>query len=403
LIHVRLRPHVRLGPYELESAIGEGGLGEVWKAHDTTSGRLVALRILPTPPPGDPFRFARFEDDIRKVIHLRHPNVARTYELIDVDEVRALASEWVTGDSLATRLAAGPIPADEGLRLLAQAANGLAAAHARDIVHGDVKPSNIWVCSERTVKVIDLGLAEIYDRGDVMPPSDLRPSASARLLRAITGTAAYMSPEQIAGHAADSRADVWAFGCVVYEVLAGRPAFAADDLDDTMSQISGAEPEWTLVPPATPAALVRMLRRCLERDGTRRFQRMTDVLALMREAIGEEGALEAFLRQSALRRMAHRHIDPDAVAGEGPSSPVGPVPHQSGEFTPEVDRADDELRADLRDKLDRLGGRDRAILTSRLIDLETYQEIAARFSLPNEAAARKAVRRAIMRFVEKTE
>jgi eukaryotic-like serine/threonine-protein kinase len=300
---VKLRPHGRLGSYELESAIGEGGLGEVWKAHDTSSGRLVALRILPTPPPGDPFRFARFDDDIRKLMALRHPNVAQVYELIDGDGVRALACEWIDGDSLAKRIATGPIPVDDVTLIIAQVANGLAAAHARDLLHGDIKPSNITLCADGTVKVVDLGLVEIYDRGDLMNVSDVRPAPSARLLGAITGTAAYMSPEQIAGHAADSRADVWAFGCVLYEMLTGTPAFGGEDVSDTMAHTARTDPEWTLLPPTTPAVLVQMLRRCLEKDATRRFQHMADVLAPIRESIGQEGALEAFFRQSVLRQI----------------------------------------------------------------------------------------------------
>ena len=308
---MRLRPHGRLGPYELESAIGEGGLGEVWKARNTSVGRLVALRILPTPPPGDPFRFARFDDDVSKLISLTHPNIAKVYELIHIDDVRAIACEWVVGESLAHRLAAGPLAVNDAVRIMAQAANGLAAAHSRDLVHGDVKPSNIALCADGTVKVLDVGLVEIYDQGGEMTVSDVRPAPSARLLGAITGTAAYMSPEQVAGHAADSRADVWAFGCVLYEMLTGKPAFAADDLVDTMARVTGNEPEWALIPPAVPTSLVQMLRRCLQKDPLRRFQRLTDVLGPIRATIGEEGAVEAFLRQSALGRIPHGHFEPD--------------------------------------------------------------------------------------------
>jgi len=300
---VKLRPHGRIGSYELESAIGEGGLGEVWKAHDASSGRLVALRILPTPPSRDPFRFARFDEHVRKLTSLRHPNVAHVYELIDMDAVRALACEWVAGDSLITRIAAGPIPVDEAIRIIAQVANGLAAAHACDLVHGDIKPSNITLCLDGAVKIVDLGLVEVYEPVDLMPPSDIRPALSARLRGAITGTAAYMSPEQIAGHAADSRADVWAFGCVLYEMLTGTSAFAADDFVDTMARVTGSEPEWTLIPPAVPASLIQLLRRCLDRHATRRIQRLTDILSSDEESIGEERATHAFLRQTALKRM----------------------------------------------------------------------------------------------------
>ncbi len=462
-----LRPHGRLGPYELESAIGGGGLGEVWKAHDITNGRLVALRILPAPPPGDPFRFARFEDEVRKLISLRHPNVARVYELIEADTLRALASEWVVGESLARRLATGPIAVENAVRIIAQAANGLAAAHSRDLVHGDIKPSNIALCADGTVKVLDVGLVEIYDPGGLMPQSDIRPATSARLLGAITGTAAYMSPEQIAGHAADSRADVWAFGCVVYEMLTGKPAFAADDLDDTMSRISGGEPEWTLIPSVAPASLVQMLRRCLEKDAHRRFQRLTDVLGPIRNTIGEEGAVEAFLRQSALERIPHGRVEPDwsdrawlegvlekiipslkrwargrlpqgsdedtdALVQEAvmdilrnlkdvPPRHPGAVQaylRQSArnrireairrqkrrEITSELDRVDEdvdyEMMVDYGDALGDLSERDRALVKSRLDDMETYDEIATRFSFPTMAAARMAVTRALRRLAE---
>lgn len=301
---MKLRPHGRLGSYELESAIGEGGLGEVWKAHDTSSGRLIALRILPAPPLGDPFRFARFDDDIRRLMALRHPNVAQVYELIDSEGVRALACEWIDGESLAKCIAAGPIPVDEAIRIIGMVADGLAAAHARDLVHGDVKPSNITLCPDGVVKVVDLGLVEVYDRGDLMNSSDVRPAPSARLLGAITGTAAYMSPEQIAGHVADRSADVWAFGCVVYEMLTGTSAFGGDDVSDTMAHAVRSDPEWTLLPPTTPVVLVQMLRRCLEKDPARRFQTMPDVLAPIRESTGEPGALEAYLRQSTLGQMS---------------------------------------------------------------------------------------------------
>jgi serine/threonine protein kinase len=397
---VKLRPHGRLGSYELESAIGEGGLGEVWKAHDTSSGRVIALRILPAPPPGDPFRFARFDEDIRKLMALRHPNVAQVYELIDGDGVRALACEWIDGDSLAKRIAAGPIPVDDVTRIIAQIANGLAAAHARDLVHGDIKPSNITLCADGVVKVVDLGLVEIYDRGDLMNSSDVRPAPSARLLGAITGTAAYMSPEQIAGHAADSRADVWAFGCVVYEMLTGTPAFGGDDVNDTMARVTCSEPEWALIPPTTPVPLVDVLRRCLKKDAAQRFQRMPDVLASIKMTTGEEEddmTSELEKHVSALKRGTHERLplrsDPetddlvrDLVTRTLEDAPIGVEDVSSTENYGEA--------------LEELSDRDRGLITSRLESLESYEEIATRFSLPTAGAARVAVSRARMRLAE---
>jgi serine/threonine protein kinase len=408
---VKLRPHGRLGSYELESAIGEGGLGEVWKAHDTSSGRLIALRILPAPPPGDPFRFARFDEDIRKLMALRHPNVAQVYELIDGDGVRALACEWIDGESLAKCIAAGPIPLDEAIRIIAQVANGLAAAHARDLVHGDIKPSNITLCPDGVVKVVDLELVEVYDRGDLKNSSDVRPAPSARLLGAITGTAAYMSPEQIAGHVADSRADVWAFGCVVYEMLTGTSAFGGDDVSDTMARLTYSEPEWALIPPTTPVPLVDMLRRCLKKDAAQRFQRMPDVLASIKMTTGEEeddianvlveetiaqtkrrlehfrprhpGALSAYLRQSVLNRIR------DEIRRQ----------RRSGEESPD-EVLDMTTLGRYRDALERLSERDRALIERRIEKGDAYDDIARRFPFPSVAAARVAVVRAVKRLAE---
>jgi serine/threonine protein kinase len=434
---VKLRPHGRLGSYELESAIGEGGLGEVWKAHDTSSGRLIALRILPAPPPGDPFRFARFDEDIRKLMALRHPNVARVYELIDGDGVRALACEWIDGDSLAKRIAAGPIPVDDVTRIIAQVANGLAAAHARDLLHGDIKPSNIALCPDGVVKVVDLGLVEIYDRGDLMNSSDGRPAPSARLLGAITGTAAYMSPEQIAGHAADSRADVWAFGCVLYEMLTGKPAFGGDDVSDTMARVTYSEPEWALIPPTTPVPLVDVLRRCLKKDAAQRFPRMPDVLASIKMTTGEEEddmtselekQLPSLKRWSRGRLPSSLDLDANVLVEET----IAQAKPRLGHFRPRhpgalsaylrqsvLNRIRDEIRrqrrsgeeaADdvldmttldrYRDALERLSERDRALIERRIEKGDAYDDIARRFPFPSVAAARVAVVRAVKRLAE---
>jgi RNA polymerase sigma factor (sigma-70 family) len=439
---VNLQPRGRIGSYELESAIGEGGLGDVWKAHDISTGRLVALRILPAPPPRDPSRFARFDDDIRKLISLRHPNVAQVYELVDSGDVRALACEWVAGNSLAKLIATCPIPVDEAIGIAAQVANGLAAVHARDLVHGDIKPSNVALCSDGTVKVLDVGLVEIYDLGDLMPRSDIRPAPSARLLGAITGTAAYMSPEQIAGHAADSRTDVWAFGCVVYEMLTNTPAFAADDVTDTMARVTIGEPEWTLIPPAVPASLVQMLRHCLEKDPLRRFQRLTDV-GPIRATIGDEeaaelpGAIWSELKKQIpeLRRWAHGHLPPgseldtsDVVQEallsaakrlkglELKSRPALSAYLRSAvqnrirdevrrrrrltQTDPGVERDRSDMSVRYREALKHSKERERTLIESRLQDRHTYDEIATRFLFPSADAARMAVTRALRRLAD---
>ncbi|HLG59600.1 MAG TPA: protein kinase [Vicinamibacterales bacterium] len=305
-----LRAGDHLGPYRLESALGEGGIGEVWKAREMATGRSVALRFLPAPPPDEPHRFARFERDVRILSSLNHPNIARIHRLIDVDRVRALASEWVDAPSLAERLSRGAILIKETLPIVAQIANAIGAAHARDVVHGNLKPANIKLRPDGTVKVLDLGIVEVFEPEGAPSRAETIPSASARLLSVVTGTAAYVSPEQVRGAHADSRTDVWAFGCVLFEMLTGKPAFGAADLAETMDLVSSSEPEWTLLPPAMPSSLDRVVRCCLAKDAALRFQRLTDVLAPIREAIGEQGAVEAFLRQSPLRRMSHVRVEP---------------------------------------------------------------------------------------------
>jgi serine/threonine protein kinase/DNA-directed RNA polymerase specialized sigma subunit len=298
--------HVRdkFGPFEIESAIGEGGLGEVWKARDTATGRPVALRLLPSAPPGDPSRFARFERDVRVLSWLNHPNVATVYGLLDAGTSRVLASEWVDGPSLAERIAQGPMPLEQALVIAAQIADALGAAHDHGVVHADVKPSNIKLCADDTVKVLDFALAEVFEPEPTSDSLDSIPSSTARLMGVITGTSAYMSPEQVQGARADTRSDVWAFGCVLYEMLTGRLAFAADDLTETMALVISGEPEWTLMPVTTPSLITRIVRKCLSKDVSVRYRDLTNLSASIREAIDQEDAFEAFIRQSAIDRIA---------------------------------------------------------------------------------------------------
>jgi RNA polymerase sigma factor (sigma-70 family) len=443
---VTLRVHDRFGPYELLAALGERGLGEVWKARDSADGRLVALRILPNPPSADPRRFARFEHDIRKLESWTHSNIAAVHGLIDVDGVRALAFEWVDGPSLAELLSMGALPVDEVVSVSATVATALASAHARDLVHGDVKPSNIKVCTDGAVKILDFSLADVFAVDPAGPSSSI---ASARMMAAITGTAAYMSPEQLRGAYPDARADVWAFGCVVYEMLTGRAAFASEELGETIANVCESEPEWTRLPPATPALIGRMLRGCLDKNPETRFQQMADALAPIREAIAQEGALEAYVRELSLQSDVGKLLETElprlkrwargrvpASLGIDASEIVEDVVLQAvrslKEFSPrsegalsaylreavrnrirdltrrqsrrteESDPDDDDNDAEVqyREALDQLSEQDRSFIISRLDDGSSYEDIARRFSLPDASAARMAVSRALRRLAD---
>ena len=233
-------PVTRLGPYEITAQIGVGGMGEVWCATDTNLGRQVAIKILPDAFAHDPERLARFEREAKTLASLNHPNIAQIYGLEKTDGIRALVMELVEGPTLADRIAQGPIPIDEALPIAKQIAEALEAAHEQGIIHRDLKPANVKVRDDGTVKVLDFGLAKIIE-GEPRSSSSLSMSptiTTPAMTQAglILGTAAYMSPEQAKGRLADKRSDVWAFGCVLYEMLTGRRVFEGDDVSDTLAR-----------------------------------------------------------------------------------------------------------------------------------------------------------------------
>ena len=266
-----------VGSYRILGKLGEGGMGEVYRAHDTRLRRDVALKVLPTLVAADPDRLARFEREAQLLASLNHPNIAQIYGVEDShDGVRALVMELVEGPTLADRIAGGPISLDEALPIARQIAEALEAAHEQGIVHRDLKPANVKVRPDGTVKVLDFGLAKALEPA-------LAPSGSATESPTITspamtrmgmilGTAAYMSPEQAKGRQADKRSDVWAFGAVLYEMLSGRRAFKGDDIADTLAAVLRQEIDWTALPAPTPSSLKRLLARCLERDPKRRLR-----------------------------------------------------------------------------------------------------------------------------------
>jgi serine/threonine protein kinase len=269
-----LSPGTRLGPYEVTAQIGVGGMGEVYRATDTHLGRNVAIKVLPDAFAHDAERLARFEREARTLAALNHPNIAAVYELEKSAGTHALVMELVEGPTLADRVARGAMPLDEALPIAKQMAEALEAAHELGIIHRDLKPANVKVRPDGTVKVLDFGLAKAMEPGGISDPhvsqSPTITTPAMTQMGVILGTAAYMSPEQAKGRAADRRSDMWAFGCVVYEMLAGRRAFAGDDIADTLANVLRGEPDWNLLPPETPAPIHRLLRRCLVKDPKRR-------------------------------------------------------------------------------------------------------------------------------------
>ncbi len=297
-----------LGTYEILAPLGAGGMGEVWRARDTRLGRDVAIKALPAAFEQDPDRVARFEREAKLLASLSHPNVAGIHGLELVEGHRYLVLEFVEGETLAHRLERGALPWSEAVEICRQVAAGVEAAHEAGVVHRDLKPGNVMLKPDGTVKVLDFGLAKGGATGAAS--SDPNLSASPTMTYAATGagvilgTAAYMSPEQARGKAVDRRTDVWSFGCVLFECLAGRRAFDGETVSDMVARILEREPDWSALPRDVPPPLRALLERCLAKEAKRRLQ-----------AIGEARiALEADRRAAAV------------AAPAGPARPAGPSP-----------------------------------------------------------------------------
>ncbi len=272
-----LPPGTKLGPYEVMAPLGAGGMGEVYRAHDSSLGRTVALKILPATFAADPDRLIRFDREARSLAALNHPNIAHIYGLEQSGASPALVMELVEGEDLSQRIAQGPIPADEALEIARQIAGALEAAHDVGIIHRDLKPANVRVRQDGTVKVLDFGLAKALDPVSASGPGAMNsPTLMATQLGVIIGTPAYMAPEQARGKGADRRADIWAFGVVLYEMLTGRRPFDGETVTDVMASIVQQEPDWSRLPFGTPPRVHRLLRRCLEKDVKRRIRDIGD-------------------------------------------------------------------------------------------------------------------------------
>jgi len=276
----------RLGVYHVQALLGAGGMGEVYRARDTKLQRDVAVKFLPQEFTTDPERLSRFEGEARTLAALNHPNIGAIYGFEDADGLRFLILELVEGDTLAEKLAAlsreGPrgLPVRDALSIARQIAVALDVAHGKGIIHRDLKPANIKITPDGVAKVLDFGLAKIA--GAASTP-DLTQSQAPTMLAhqtstgAVLGTAGYMSPEQARGQAVDKRTDIWAFGCVLYEMLTGRAAFKGASVSDTIAAVLGSEPDWDALPRGTPSAIRQLLQRCLEKDPKRRVRDLGDV------------------------------------------------------------------------------------------------------------------------------
>jgi dipeptidyl aminopeptidase/acylaminoacyl peptidase len=309
-----LTPGTRLGPYEVLASLGAGGMGEVYRARDTRLKREVALKILPELFTDDAVRLARFQREAEVLASLNHPHIAAIYGFEDADGVRALVLELVEGDTLADRIARGALPLDEALPIARQIAEALAAAHEQGIIHRDLKPANIKVTPDGVVKVLDFGLAKLAHpeatagHADVTASPTITSPAMMTGVGVILGTAAYMAPEQAKGRAADKRSDIWAFGCVLFEMLTGKGPFAGDDVSDTLANVLKREPDWAALPAEVPPALRVLLRRCLEKDRRKRVAGIAAALFALDEDASLSGSVAASAAPLARKALWRRAI-----------------------------------------------------------------------------------------------
>src|SRR3990172_9482452 len=262
-----------LSHYQVLEKLGAGGMGVVYRARDAKLGRDVAIKVLPADLSHDAERLSRFEREARLLASLNHPNVATLHGFEEASGTRFLVMELVEGETLADRIARGPILIDEALSLFRQMAEGLEAAHDKGIIHRDLKPGNVKVTPEGKVKVLDFGLAKVFSAGPASGPQSESPTVTRIPSESgvILGTAAYMSPEQARGKTLDKRTNVWSFGCCLFEALTGRAAFLGETVSDTLAQILEREPPWGALPRRTPRSIRKLLERCLTKDPSMRL------------------------------------------------------------------------------------------------------------------------------------
>ena len=303
-----LTPGARLGPYEIVAPLGAGGMGEVYRARDPRIGRDVAIKVLPEDFAHDADRLARFRREAQVLGSLNHPHIGAIYGVEESAGVTALVLELVDGPTLADRIAQGALPLDEALPIARQIAEALEAAHECGVVHRDLKPANIKLTSNGSVKVLDFGLAKAFDDEAVSQSATMSPTLSLHATHAgvILGTAAYMSPEQARGRVVDKRSDIWAFGCVLYEMLSGRRVFEGEDASETMAFVITREPDWKALPPSTPAPIRKLLQRCLERNRSKRLADIADAKLEIDDAIASPSHIASALPALPIRNWGER-------------------------------------------------------------------------------------------------
>jgi Tol biopolymer transport system component len=286
----------RIGSYQILSLLGAGGMGEVYEARDSKLGRNVAMKVLPAVFANDPERLSRFEREARMLASLNHPNIATIHGLEQSDGVQCLVMELVPGETLAECINAGALGIEEALQIGVQIAEALESAHEKGVIHRDLKPANVKVTPEGRVKVLDFGLAKAFASESGLDLSHVPTLTAMRTQEGrILGTPAYMSPEQVRGKPVDRRTDIWAFGCVLYELLTARQAFRGDTLSDSIAGVLEREPDWQVLPPGTPEKIRELLRRCLRKDPQHRLRDIGDARIEMEEALAapEAGELGA--------------------------------------------------------------------------------------------------------------
>jgi Tol biopolymer transport system component len=297
-----MEPGHKLLHFRVVEKIGEGGMGAVWRADDTTLGRQVAIKVLPRELSVDPDRLSRFEREAQLLASLNHPSIAAVYGFHESDGLHFLVMEMVEGEDLARRLARGPIPLIEAVEIALHVAEAVEAAHDNGVIHRDLKPANVELTPKGKIKVLDFGLAKALSPDAASGDPSLSPTmtSAGTIAGMLLGTAAYMSPEQARGRAVDRRADVWAFGCVLYEMLTGRKTFEGETISDILASVLKTDPDWDALPAATPQKLRRLLRRCLDRNPDRRLAHLSAARVVMREVLeGDTEEVEAQAGQPA--------------------------------------------------------------------------------------------------------